>query len=125
MGAVRDRSVMGLTEAKAYARAQTGMDCAIEDIVLSIILDAAKERADYICQNPFVQEDDKGEPILDANGNTLPLPIPMEVELWVLRKFVRNYTYRVSGNNKEQAADVGNFDPDKEDWRELITFIKF
>ena len=124
MGAVKIRSVMGLAEAKTYARAQN-VSCESNDLVLMLILEAAKERADYICQNPFIQEDEKGEPIKDSNGNVIPEPIPIGVELWVLRKFVKDYSYRVAGNNKENAADVGSIDPDKEDWRELVSYIKF
>ena len=124
MGAVRDRSVVGIEEAKAYAKAQSGAGV-MEDALVGIILTAAKERADYICNNPFYLEDSEGNPIANEDGDFTPLPIPMGVELWVLRKFVKNYTYRLAGSNKENAADIGSFTPDEEDWRELVTFIKF
>ena len=124
MGAIKDRSRMGLAEAKTYAKDQN-QECGAGDLVLSLILEAAKERADYICQNPFCLEDEDGEYVLDENGNRIPQPIPIEVELWILRKFVKNSRFRMVGNNDENQFDIGSVKMDNEDWRELGSYIKY
>lgn len=125
MGAVKDRSKMGLAEAKQYARAQQ-VECELEDFVLSLALDAAKERADYICRNNFSLTDYDGFPVLDEDGNEIPGPIPMEVEMWVLRKFVKTIKHRTAGVAKESMADIGSTTLDQElEWKELSSFIRY
>ena len=91
MGAVTDRLVISLEEAKAYLRVDTDL----EDEVIVDCVDAAKSEADAYLQNPFV----------DADGEALP--IPSALKMWFLKLSHHHYTQRVAGVSNESVSGIG------------------
>ena len=121
VGAIKDRSKITVSNCLKFAHLND-QDCKIE---YQLMLDAIKELADDYCDNPFILEDEDGEPILDDNEAEQIVPIPSYIELWIMRKFARVNEYRMSGNNTLSTADIGSVSLDSRDWAELINAVKF
>ena len=123
MGAIKSRSKVTVSNCMKFAHLNdSDQDCRLE---YQLMLDAIKELADDYCDNPFILEDEDGDPVLDDDENEQPQDIPSYVELWIMRKFARINEYRLSGNNKLNTADIGSIHLDSRDWAELINAVKF
>ncbi len=122
MGPVEQRSTVTLDMCLRHARMNPSTD---DDGTLDILVSAIKKMADDLCCNPFVLEDEDGEPILDEAGDRQPQPIPPTVELWIMRKFARINEYRLSGNNDVSIYNAGQIKLDRHDYVELLNDMKF
>lgn len=93
MGAVTNRLTLALAEAKAYLRVEVDD----EDALITELIAAAKSSADAFLNNPFVRDG-------------TPLPIPVEVKTWVLRRVAFLYEQRVENLVSDTLASVGAID---------------
>lgn len=92
MGAVKERSLIDLAAAKKHLRVKSDAF----DVIIQNYLDAAKDKADDFCNNAFV----------DADG--VALPIPGNVENFVLTLVGRLFDNPDNGLQMDQTAGVGN-----------------
>lgn len=124
MGAIVKRSIVTIDDAIRFSH-YNAEEC--DYVNLSIVLESIKEKADYICQNKFIlRKNDEyigTAPILDDDGEEQPIPIPMGVESWILRRFAREVNNIMSGNNKTNDAEIGSVELDPKDWNELRPYI--
>lgn len=90
--AIAEGSILTVAICKSHLR----VDSTDEDFIIGLYLQAAWERADAYCNNPF----------LDANGR--PRDIPGPCELFCLQFVSQAYENRTMGVSKEQVQDMGS-----------------
>lgn len=106
--AVFERSTVTLGLCKAYIKGVS----ASEEAVLEFLIDAAKSSADTFLGNDFLDPDD---------GYT-PLPIPLEVDRWVLQQVVRDYELKPQGLQIESVNNLGMVNWSQRDYSEIFAF---
>lgn len=84
MGAVQDRLDVTLDELKNYLGIPVDEDD--DDLILGLMLDAAKEAADAFLNNPFEE--------LDGDGEVVERPIPSMVKAGVIQWAAFNAVHR-------------------------------
>src|ERR1017187_6369821 len=98
--AVQDRTSITLPLVKSHLR----LDGDTEDVIVTLYLGAACQKADTYLQNPFLDYD-----------NITPLDIPLDVDLWVLQVVAKFYYHRTLGVHKEDVTDLGSIQYEKLD----------
>lgn len=90
--AVTSRSTVTLSLVKTYMR----VDIADEDTIITMMLAAAKQRADTYLNNPF------------TTSAGVAYAVPADVELWVMQTTSKFYNSRTLGVKKEEILELGS-----------------
>ncbi len=91
MGAIKERLQLPIENVMAYIQAEPH-----DQVVVELIWEAVKERADAFCNNPFL------------NRDGAPAEIPGPVKLWCLEVTKRKFEQRANGLVAEQVSGLGS-----------------
>lgn len=105
--AIQDNLTITLEEARAWCQVD---DTTENTLVLELLIDAAKEDADLVCQNDFADQTGSGP------GSGGGVTIPANIKVWCLQRVKRNFERRAEGLEIDQVNGLGgvNWSKDEE-----------
>ena len=96
--AIQDNLTITLEEARAWCQAD---DTTENNLVLDMLIEAAKADADLVCQNSFANDAGSG------SGSGGGVSIPANIKLWCLQRVKRNFERRAEGMEIDTVTGLG------------------